>query len=70
MTFEKALKIKDEFSEEVSSKLYRVCPNPKTDFKGYNEYLVALQELKNLTDEDAKKYSTNSDFEILEGNKF
>ena len=70
MIFEQALKIKTEFSEGVSSKIYRVCPNPKTDFRGYNEYLVALKEFKNLTDEDAKKYSTNSDFEILEGNKF
>jgi hypothetical protein len=70
MTFEQAINIKLEHSKEVSSKSYRVCPNPKTDFKGYNNFMTDLKELKKMTDEDAKKYSINSDFEILEGHYY
>ncbi|AXT62296.1 hypothetical protein D1816_18650 [Aquimarina sp. AD10] len=67
MTFEQALKIKLEYSNGVSSKSYRVIPNPKTDSKGYNKFMTDLCEDKDFTDEDAKKYSTNSDYNVLEG---
>ncbi len=70
MTFEQALKIKLEHNSEVSSKSYRVCPNPKTDTKGYNDFMAELQKSRTLTDKDAKKYSTNMDFEILEGHYY
>ena len=70
MTFEQALKIKLEHNNGVSSKSYRICPNPKTDSKGYNDFMAELRKSRNLTDEDAKKNSTNMDFEILEGHYY
>ena len=67
MTFEKALNLKLKHSKSVSSKSYRVIPNPKTDSTGYNTFIADLRKNKDLVDEDAKKYSTNSDFDVLEG---
>lgn len=66
MKFEEALKIKIELSKGVTSKSYRVIPNPKTDSDGYTKFMAELNEFRNLTDEDAKIHSSNFDFEILE----
>ncbi|MBE7634276.1 hypothetical protein G1K66_06690 [Tenacibaculum finnmarkense] len=45
-------------------------PNLETDLKGYNDFIAKLHKTKNMTDEDAKKYSINSDFEIIEGHYY
>ena len=69
MTFEQAFKIKTELNEGVSSKTYRVIPNPKTDSEGYKKFMADLGKYRNLSDNDVKKYSTNLDFEVLEEQK-
>lgn len=68
MTFEEALGQKLILNSTVSSKIYRVCPNPQSDSKGYNNYILDIKNIS-LTDEDAKKYSSNKDFDVFEGGK-
>lgn len=68
MTFQEALNLKRELSSQTSSKIYRVCPNPKTDEKGYIKYLLDIKSF-NLTDDDAKKYTDGINFDIFIGGK-
>ncbi|MCD8401370.1 hypothetical protein G1K66_12285 [Tenacibaculum finnmarkense] len=68
MTFQEALSEKIELAKSVSSKIYRVCPSPKSDSEGYKRYIVDIREL-NLTDEDAKRYTSTNDFYVFEGRK-
>ena len=69
MTFEDALTLKLRQSAEVSSKTYRVCPNPMTDSKGYKNYHAELKSNKRLSDEEAKSFSNNEDYDVLAGYK-
>lgn len=68
MTFQEALSEKIKLSSQTSSKIYRVCPNPKSDSKGYDNYIIDINKF-NLSDEDAKKYTSTNDFGIFEGMK-
>ncbi|WP_299242983.1 hypothetical protein [uncultured Aquimarina sp.] len=70
MTFDEALKIKIENSQRDLSKIYRICPNPKTDSNGYIKFIRDIKMNNKLTDKDAFYYSNNSDFEVLEGHYF
>lgn len=68
MTYEEALQLRIKMSDITSSKIYRVCPNPLTDKKGYINYVLDTKT-KNLKDSDAKLYTDSNDFDVVECSK-
>jgi hypothetical protein len=68
MTFEEVTDRVNKYNLETTSKIYRVCPNPKTDIKGLNNYSNALKEAGYPLKFDPKPYSNNEDYFLLESN--
>jgi hypothetical protein len=68
MTYQEALSKVNEFNSEVSSKVYYVCPNPRTDKEGCTDFTNALQQKEYPKFLDPKPYSNNQDYHYIESN--
>lgn len=68
MTYEKAQNELKKWSITKNPQKLYICPNPKTDEKGYTHFLAVLKQENYPSFFDPKKYSNNNDFNILEMN--